>query len=288
MKSPRMVWRAIKRLFESAERTYTIVGVLIGAATIAAPYALDFVLDPEYQIVYTFERYNNPVAAARERIRRIVAQQAEVSRKKYLPPPTEEQRFKEHWDLQNQLAQRVVDVDLAREIDGDQVHVWALNVGRHRLENVTFTFLNCPGYINHVAEPVSQAIAQKPSANPEVSANGLVYYYGTLQQGSEIFLKAGFEELGNCAVAIDAQLKDKYGTATRGKWVTGDDYNEFKAKLGDERTRSVLNGALLIVGLLLAATLIWSGVVYSALKRRVATLESHVPARSETPITDKG
>ena len=244
---------------------------MIGAVTIGSPYVLDILLEPEHALVYAFERFPNPVALEKKRVKRLIDQSIEEMKRRFPPKGDEEKQTRDFISL---FTDRAVEMQLQGEIDGDQIRVWVSNVGRQALGNVTFVFLNCAGYVKYLAQPVSQSIAERPTSNPEVSDNGLVFRYGQLLQGREVIVKVGFANLGNCAVSVDARRPD--GKITRGKWVTGDDYRGLKAQLGDERTRSILNGIVIVVGVLLAFCLIWVGVSHRALRKRINALESHL------------
>lgn len=263
-------WNAICVVFDAAKRTYTVVGFLVGITAIASPYILDIVLEPEYDFIYAFERLPNPVAKEREQAESSLNIIADETIKNFHLANNEKQ-VKEYF---HSIARKSIESNLNGEIDADQMRVWVLNVGRHSIENVTLAFMNCDGYAKYVANPIPQSISQSAVSNPEISDNGAIYHYGTLSQGSDVFVKMGFKNIGQCRVATNARRSD--GKMAIGKWVTGDDYNKINAKLGNQHTRAVLNGTGIIVGLLLTFSFVWFGFAHRALRRQIAALESRL------------
>ena len=88
---------------------------------------------------------------------------------------------------------------------------------------------SCYEYVRLEASPLALGPTNGGTSSTDVSSNGIVYRYGTMQPQSRVFVKAGFNDIHNCSVAIYARRNDTELATV--KYVTSDEYIKYSTSL---------------------------------------------------------
>lgn len=251
--------------YKSWARVNLGLAVLVAIITNFGQHLYDFFLGPRFDYVYTVEKTPNPLNASREEMNSIIKALIALEKQKYFVSPSDENSLRD--GMQSVFT---ASINAQKEIDADQVRVWIINLNRYTLDKVNIVFQGCDGYIKHEVTPIALNQGEIGTTNPTISPNGVLYRYGMIRPEGEASLKFGFEKIADCTVLIDALRSD--GKATHGKWVTGEDWWQYKNQLrqGREKYFQIAIGGL---GLIVAILVIWGGVAKTSIDRRVATLE---------------
>lgn len=242
----------------------TVLGILFIVGSSSWSWINDLLFAPSYDYVYTFEKQPNPLKSAQEKMQSSMREMFAEMKKANLHSYNE----KETTALLTVMPKFLE--SLSGEINADQMHVWILNLSRRPLEHVNITFQNCTGYIRLETNPLAPGPKDAGASSTEVLSNGIVYHYGAVKPQSRTFVKAGFNDIRDCSIAIDARRNDnEFATV---KYVTSAEYSAYSASLRPDRTNFV-SSLVVGIGCSVGTLLILFSLVYRSINQRLSKLE---------------